>query len=162
MLQRKINRGTLPPLFDRIVDDKNEWVGNQLLNTQQLQESIVYELSLILNTRCTVRKVVYEDHIQTIPLFGFPEFFGLGDLSDFDGVNSQEWPTIALFIETAIQAAEPRLKDIRVQIESYSPVEQSLSITVSAFIVEHNLLKEIHFPLELQQLKRGATKTIAA
>lgn len=149
MLQRKINRGTLPPLFDRIVDDKNGGIGNQFLNARQLQESIVNELSLILNTRSTVRKAIYQDHIQTIPLFGFPDFFGLGDLSNFDGANSQEWPTAALSVELAIQAAEPRLKDIRVKIDKFSSVEQKLYLSVSAFIEDSQLLKEIHFPLEL-------------
>lgn len=165
MLQRKINRGTPPPLFDRIIDDKNEWIGHQLLNAHQLRESIVSELSIILNTRCTVRKVIYQDHIQTIPLFGCPDFFGLGDLSNFDGANSQEWPVAALFIETAIQMAEPRLKDIRVKIEKFSAIEQKLFISVSAFIEDSQLLKEIHFPLELQHnpqsSRRGGHKAAA-
>jgi type VI secretion system lysozyme-like protein len=161
MLQRKINRGVSPPLFDRIVDEKNVEQGGQLLNAQQLQDSIVYELSVILNTRCTLRKVIYQDHIQTIPLFGFPDFFGLGDFSNFDGDNPGEWPTAALFIETAIQAAEPRLKDIRVRVESYSRIEEMLFVTISAFIEDSHLLKEIHFPLALQhrpQSPQGQTK----
>lgn len=165
MLQKKINRGTPPPLFERIVDEKNEWMGNQFLNAQQLQESIVDELSLILNTRCTVRKAIYQDHIQTIPLFGYPDFFGLSDFSHFDGTNSQEWPMAALCIETAIQAAEPRLKDIRVKIDKFSASEQKLFISVSAFIEGFQLLKEIHFPLELhhepQSSHRGGQKTAA-
>ncbi|MBA3813699.1 MAG: type VI secretion system baseplate subunit TssE [Alphaproteobacteria bacterium] len=165
MLQRKINRGVSPPLFDRIVDDKNEWLGNQLLDAQQLKDSIVEELSIILNTRCTVRKVIYQDHIQTIPMFGFPDFFGLEDLSNFDGSNPGEWPAAALSIETAIQAAEPRLRDIRVRVESYSHVEQTLFIQVSAFIEESHLLQEIHFPLALQHRPqsshRGEHKAVA-
>jgi len=149
MLQKKINRGVPAPLFDRIIDDKNEWQGNQLLNAQQLQESIVDELSTFLNTRSTVRQVTYKDHIQTIPLFGFPDFFGLNDLNTFDGANPGDWPTAALFIETTIQAAEPRLSDVRVMVENYNSVEQILYIKVSAFIKEFQELKEIHFPLAL-------------
>ena len=150
MLQRKINRGVLAPLFDRIVDDKDGAIESQFLNAHELQESIVDELSLILNTRCTVRKAIYRDHIQTIPLFGFPDFFGLGDFSNFDGANAEEWPMAALSIQTAIEAAEPRLRDVRVKVEKFSPVDQRLSVSVSAFIEESKLLKEIHFPLELQ------------
>jgi predicted component of type VI protein secretion system len=71
-------------------------------------------------------------------------------LSDFDGANTQEWATAALFIETAIQAAEPRLKDIRVKVENYNAIEQILSLTVSAFINHLDVYQEIHFPLELQ------------
>ena len=88
--------------------------------------------------------------MQLIPLFGFPDFFGLGDLSNFDGANPSEWPVAALFIETAIQAAEPRLKDIRVRIDHFSLCDQTLFVTVSGIIEESHLLKEIHFPLELQ------------
>jgi len=162
MKQNKIIRGTLPPLFDRIVVDKSGVdQGNKLLNEQELKESIIQELSLILNTRCTVRKVIYEDHMQTIPFFGFPDFFGLGDLSYFDGANSQEWPKTARFIETAIQAAEPRLRNIHVDIESFDPIDQALSIAVSAFIEESHLLKEIHFPLVLHQRTPSSQKSAA-
>lgn len=149
MLHRKINRGTPPPLFERIVNEKGQRSGT-LLDAQQLQDSIIAELSTILSTRCTVRKVIYQDHIQTIPFFGFPDFFGLSDLSQFDGSNPQEWPMIALSLQTTIQAAEPRLKHIQVKLEHYNPVEQVLSIRVSAVLETPYLLKEIHFPLEVQ------------
>jgi type VI secretion system lysozyme-like protein len=165
MLQKKINRGVPPPLFDRIVDDRNEWQGNQLLNSQQLQESIVDELSTILNTRSTVHQVIYKDHIQTIPFFGFPDFFGLNDLSNFDGENPEDWPTAALLIETAILSAEPRLSDVRAMIESYNAVDQILHLKVSAFIKELHTLKEIHFPLALhrrpQHTRKKENKAVA-
>jgi len=151
MKQNKINRGTLAPLFDRIVDDKGSvGIAYQLLNTEELKESIIREVSIILNTRCTVRKVIYEDHLETIPLFGLPDFFGLGDFSYLEGDNPQEWPTAARFIETAIRAAEPRLQNIFVKVEAYDNVDQALSVTVIASIKESKLVKEIHFPLILQ------------
>ncbi|MBI2707937.1 MAG: type VI secretion system baseplate subunit TssE [Proteobacteria bacterium] len=150
MKQTKINRGTLPPLFDRIVDDTmGLGVGSQLLNADELKASIVNELSLVLNTRCTVRKVIYEDHLESIPLFGLPDFFGMGDFSYFDGSNSQDWPKAARFIETAIQAAEPRLENVRVSVDGYDPVNQVLSTTVWASVKKSPLLKDIHFPLAI-------------
>jgi type VI secretion system lysozyme-like protein len=150
MLQRKINRGVLAPLFHRIMDEKEGAVGVQFLNPEQLQESIVEDLSLILNTRCTVRKVVYKDHIQTLSLFGFPDFFGLGDFSHFDAADAGEWPTIALYLQTAIQAAEPRLREVYVKIDTFNAVDQKLCVSVTALLEEGKLLKEIHFPLEIQ------------
>lgn len=161
MKQTKIRRGALPPLFDRIVEDKNGVMGNQLLSAQELQDSIIREVSLVLNTRCTVRKVIYEDHIETIPLFGLPDFFGLGDLSYFDGANAQEWPRGARLIETAIQAAEPRLGNIAVTIEKYDALTEALSLMVSASVKETQLLKEIHFPLILQHAGPPAQKAAA-
>ncbi len=159
MKRNKVTRGLLPPLFDRIVDDKSDTgIGRKLLDTDGLKESIIHELSVILNTRCTVRKVIYEDHIETIPLFGLPDFFGLGDFSYFDGSNSQDWPKAARFIETAIQAAEPRLQNIYVKIESFDSFRQALSLMVSAIVKESNLLKEIHFPLTLHQRKASSQK----
>jgi type VI secretion system lysozyme-like protein len=150
MKQNKINKGTLAPLFDRIVDDKSGvGIPYQLLNAQELKESIIREVSIILNTRCTVRKVIYEDHLENIPLFGLPDFFGLGDFSFLEGDNPQEWPAIALFIETAIKAAEPRLKDIFVKVENYDSVNQTLFVMVQASLKESKLVKEIHFPLTL-------------
>lgn len=151
MKQRKIMRGNLPPLFDRIVDDKNDvGFGSQLLDTKGLQESIIRELSIVLSTRCTVRKVIYDDHIDTIPFFGLPDFFGLGDFSYFDGSNTQHWPQIARVIETAIQAAEPRLQDIYVQVERFDTLNQNVSVSVSAMMKKGTLVKETHFPLNFR------------
>jgi len=148
--KKKINKGTLPPLFDRIVVDKSDpETAGALLDARQLKESIVSELALVLNTRCTVRKVIYLDHIESIPLFGLPDFFGLGDLSSFDGTNLEAWPQIARFIETAIGSAEPRLKDIRVAIDRFDPLDQALAISVVASLKESPLMKDIHFPLTL-------------
>lgn len=162
MKQNKIIRGILPPLFDRIVDDKSGAdLGGKLLNDQELKESIIQELSLILNTRCTVRKVIYEDHIEMIPVFGFPDFFGLGDFSYFDGANAQEWPKAARFIETAIEAAEPRLRNIYVKVEKFESVDQKLFVSVSASMEENHLLKEIHFPLVLHQHTSSSQKVAA-
>lgn len=149
-MPKKINRGTPAPLFDRIVDDKTGLNNpSHLLDEDELRSSIIQELSLVLNTRCTVRKVIYEDHMETIPLFGLPDFFGLADFSQFDGNNSQDWPMAARLIETAIQAAEPRLKNISVSVDGYDNVNQLLSVTVYASVKGNSLLKDIHFPLLL-------------
>ncbi len=163
MRQTKINRGTLPPLFDRIIDDTlGLSLGSQLLNADELKTSIVNELSLALNTRCTVRKVIYEDHLESIPLFGLPDFFGLGDFSYFDGSNSQDWPKAARLIETAIQAAEPRLENIQVSVDGYDPVSQVLSTSVSASVKKSPLLKDIHFPLAISHQPPSSFQKSAA
>lgn len=162
MKRNKIIRGTLPPLFDRIVTDRTgEGIETHLLNAQQLKDSIIQEVSTILNTRCTVRKVIYKDHMVTIPLFGMPDFFGLGDFSYFDASNSQDWSLAASYLESAIRAAEPRLKNIVVAIDNYDSVNQTLFVTVSADLKDNKLLKEIHFPLSLTQLKPSTRQAAA-
>ncbi|MBY0501926.1 MAG: type VI secretion system baseplate subunit TssE [Alphaproteobacteria bacterium] len=162
MKQQKINRGTHPPLFDRIVNDpKSENFGDQLFNADELKASIINELSIILNTRCTVRKVIYEDHLEEIPFFGSLDFFGLGDFSYFDGSNLQEWPKIARFIETAIRSAEPRLTHIHVHVESYDNISLTLHVNVQASVKERQWLKEIRFPLVLHNIQSTAKKTAA-
>lgn len=162
MEKNKIQRGVLPPLFDRIIQQKIDLiVGEQLLDAKGLQESIIKELSLILNTRCTVRKVVYDNHIDEIPLFGLPDFFGLEDFSNFDPSDQQTWLKTARLIATAIQAAEPRLKNIHVKIEGYNSSLQSLEVTVSALLKETKLLKEIHFSLGLLRKLQGAGQVAA-
>ncbi|MBX9785714.1 MAG: type VI secretion system baseplate subunit TssE [Alphaproteobacteria bacterium] len=162
MKKNKIQRGVLPPLFDRIIQRKmDQAVGEPLLDAKGLQESIIKELSLMLNTRCTVRKVIYDNHIDEIPLFGLPDFFGLEDFSDFDPSNQQTWPKTARIISSAIQAAEPRLQNIHVKIKGYNTSLQSLEIAVSAMIKEAKLLKEIHFPLELLRNLPGVGQAAA-
>ncbi|MBY0293359.1 MAG: type VI secretion system baseplate subunit TssE [Alphaproteobacteria bacterium] len=151
MKPNKIMRGSVPPLFNRIVDDaSNIGIESKLLSEKELQESIIYELSILLNTRCTLRKGIYESHIETIPFFGFPDFFGLGGFSYFNGSNTQTWLKISRFVETAIQMAEPRLQNIHVKVESYDPITQTLSVAVTADIVHVTLFKSIHFSLQLK------------
>lgn len=160
--KNKIQRGVLPPLFDRIIQQKIDLVvGEQLLDAKGLQESIIKELSLILNTRCTVRKVVYDNHIDEIPLFGLPDFFGLEDFSNFDPTNQQTWSKTARVITTAIQAAEPRLQNIYVKIKGYDSSLQTLEVTVSALLKETKLLKEIHFSLGLLRSLQGSGQAAA-
>lgn len=162
MEKNKIQRGVLPPLFDRIIQQRiDQVVGKQLLDAKELQESIIKELTLMLNTRCTVRKVIYDNHIDEIPLFGLPDFFGLEDFSNFDPSNQQTWPKTARIVTTAIQAAEPRLQNIHVKIKGYNTSLQSLEIAVSALLKERKLLKEIHFSLELFRNSQGSGQAAA-
>ncbi len=149
-MQNKIKRGALPPLFDRIIDPKlGMTLEPTLLDAEGVRESIIRELSLILNTRCTVRSVLYDAQIDTVALFGMPDFFGLGDLSEFDGSNEAEWTRIARHVEVAIQAAEPRLDNVRVAIEAYDPTRQVLETIVYASVKNVPSLQKIHFPLTL-------------
>jgi type VI secretion system protein ImpF len=159
MKQKHASRGVLPPLFDRIIDDPmGMQIPKQFLPPEDLRASIISELSLILNTRCTVRKVIYEDHLENIPLFGLPDFFGLADYSGVEGANSQEWPKMARFIETTIQAAEPRLENVRVSVEKYDSFTQTLSIMVYASVKQTPELKDIHFPLTLTHKSTGPSE----
>jgi len=142
--------GALPPLFDRIVGHPMGMASAQpLLDAEGLRQSIVHELSLMLNTRCTVRRVIYENHLETIPLFGLPNFLGLADFSYFDASNEEDWSKIARFVETAIQAAEPRIDDVHVKVASYDPSSQSVTVDVHAVLKKGYPLKDIHFPLTL-------------
>lgn len=158
-----MNRGTLAPLFDRIIDDRMETSrGSQLLTANELKASIVHEISVILNTRCTVRRIIYEDHIETIPLFGLPDFFGLEDWSDLGAGSTQDWAKAARFLETAIQAAEPRLTNIRVTVEAYDPLTQTLSTRVYGSVKENHEIKEFNFPLTLSHKSSDVSKKKSA
>lgn len=162
MKKNKIQRGVMPPLFERIIQHKAEKSFERvLLDEKGLKESIIRELGLILNTRSTVRKVYYEEHLEEIPIFGMPDFFGLEDFSDFDASNRQQWPKIALLVATTIRAAEPRLQNIHVIVDKYDAATQSLSVSVTASLVHAKLLKDIHFPLTFQQSSKGAKENAA-
>lgn len=162
MKQNRIVKGTLPPLFDRIITDRTgQGLESKLLSAQELKESIIREVSTVLNTRCTVRKAIYKDHIDNIPLFGMPDFFGLDDFSYFDASNSDDWPEASRYIATAILAAEPRLKNVKVTVDIYDPVNQALTVTVSGSLKDDKLFKDIHFPLTLLSLSPARNKTAA-
>lgn len=143
-------KGDLAPLFDRIIDDPMGIATPKLfLTPADLKLSIVNNIALVLNTRCTVKKVYYEDSMEALALFGFPDFFGLGDFSYFNASDTAEWPEIARFIELAIQVAEPRVEEIHVVVEAYDSSTQTLVTAVSATVKHSEEVKNIHFPLTL-------------
>ena len=130
--------GIKPPLFDRLIDDYPEETidsGHQYLLTHTtLIESLQRELSYILNTRLTSHNKDYDELIQDPLNFGLPSLFGLQDFNSFDGSNTAQWGHIAQLCQQAIHHFEPRLSEVKVNVNRFNKTNQSLEIEISRMI----------------------------
>src|SRR5437762_726666 len=104
--------GAPVPLFDRLIDDDPDTLHEQptkrYYNRFELIQSIEREVARILNTRATVKRAEYDDFSEDRLNFGLPEMFGLGDFSQYDATNQEDWARIADLCEQAIMRYEPR------------------------------------------------------
>ncbi|MEB3702130.1 Type VI secretion system baseplate subunit TssE [Candidatus Bealeia paramacronuclearis] len=156
-------RGATAPLFDRIKAPGFSGDSTQvLLNSHELSQSVMTELKIMLNTRCTVRRSLYESHIDDVLIYGMPDLLGFPDFSYFDAANAQEWGRVASLLEITIQAIEPRFQNVKVDIQAFDAKTQELHINVSGLIKSGPLTQDIRFPLALSKNDSHPYKSKAA
>ena len=146
--------GSKKLLFNLLVDEDPEeaWedVSKSYLTRAEVMESIIGEISKILNTRLTAKNADYEN-LKDDPLnFGIPSLFGFTDFHSFDSTSPNQWWRISKLCENAITAFETRLTNVRVTIEGLDPHRQALNITIKGYIFLYKIREEVRFPLALE------------
>lgn len=149
-------KGALAPLFDRLTDldprgDK-EVTPYYKLDFENLKESIMAEVSLILNTRPTAKRQAEEEPEDRISDYALPIFFGLGDFSWFEAGSDFYLHQIARRVEGAIRYYEPRLKNPRARV---SKVDQSIlgvRVDIAGDIVIDDVKERLNFPIAVENL----------
>lgn len=147
--------GVKPPLFDRIKERDDGGNYHELLDENGLRESLQQELSIMMDSRVSVRKVRYEDHIFSIPVYGAPDFMGLVDFSYFDAQNNSQWKDIQKYLKTAIEAIEPRLTRVVVRILQYDPEYQELYVEVHGQTNLGSSTQDVVFPMALNSSRQS-------
>ncbi len=150
LAEPKTIRGAPAPLFDRLIDDDPETISEhpvkKYYNRFEVIQSIEREVDRILNTRATVKRSEYDDFSEDPLNFGLPEMFGLGDFSQFDATNMQQWPRIIELCEQAILRYEPRIKNVTATVAGFDKKTQSLSMTIHADFAMKEFQGELTFP----------------
>lgn len=139
--------GTRPLLFDRLIDDdlNTSFETSEFLSEQEVKDSIILEISRLLNTR-TSEKL---DVMVTNPAHGIPPTYGLKDFGSFDATNTQDWPLIKRLITESIDYFEPRLKNINVEVLSFEDKTQQLIIQINGKLHLQKLEGEVTFPVAI-------------
>lgn len=142
--------GAPVPLFDRLIDNDLETVVEQppkrYYNRFELIQSIEQEVERILNTRATVKRAEYDEFLEDELNFGLPEMFGLGDFSQYDAANEEDWYRIAELCEQAIMRYESRIKNVTAIVTAFDAKTQSLSMTIHADFAMKEFQGELTFP----------------
>jgi type VI secretion system lysozyme-like protein len=144
-------KGAPIPLFERLIDEEVgetfEIPPRRFYNRFELIQSIEREVYRILNTRSTARRDDYGYLDLDQENFGLPQMFGMADFSQFDGANTGHWPKIAKICELAIERYEPRLKNVRLSIQSFDRQDQCLIANVEADLDIPHFQGEVTFPM---------------
>ncbi|MEG0343741.1 MAG: type VI secretion system baseplate subunit TssE [Acinetobacter sp.] len=124
-------------LFDRLIveDDKG-------LSIHELRESIARDLEDLLNTRIAKLDLDIDEYAlakQSIVQFGIIDFVGLST------ANPTDRQTICQSIEQSIVSHEPRLKQIKVEMQLDELNVGSLSLSIQALFNIHPLYEPVIF-----------------
>jgi type VI secretion system protein ImpF len=124
-VDRNIDDGFLPSVFDRLIDPESAGRAAQRGYTErQLADAVRRDLEELLNTRRpSYEQLAIEDYPQvrkSIIGYGLPDFASLRGLSD------ENRSDIARQIAEAIETFEPRLTDVEVQIKDTNKLREEL------------------------------------
>jgi type VI secretion system protein ImpF len=155
-LQKTAKKAGAPaPLFDRLCDfdlqNSVESPSFNALDFEQLKESILNELVLILNTRHSAKRRAEKDQ-SGISDYILPQFFGLSDFSWFD-INSELGQSqMAQEIEETIAHFEPRLKNVHVVITEIDKRTLALHAVISGDVILNQQKERVSLPITLEGL----------
>uniref|UniRef100_Q47E18 IraD/Gp25-like domain-containing protein n=1 Tax=Dechloromonas aromatica (strain RCB) TaxID=159087 RepID=Q47E18_DECAR len=140
-------KGFEPSLFDKLFDDQPVGAARRRLSLEQLKDSVARDLEALLNTR-----VVLDDGFETTYPLTMRSVAGFG-LSDFAGLslaNVHDRRRICASIESAIAAHEPRLREVRVDLELHRKTVNALYFSINAVLVVRPAQEPVSFDALLQ------------
>jgi len=149
----KKNAVSTMPFFYRLIDenpdDLNDTSFDLGLPLETLKRSIAQEISLILNTRLTVRQRDYNELADSSLNFGLPSLFGMRDFQSLELGGRASWLKISKICQNAIANFEPRLKNVRVKVDGFNRNKQSMKVIVTGEIIYGSIKEQARFPLNI-------------
>jgi type VI secretion system lysozyme-like protein len=124
------------------------------LSREGLKESVRRELQTLLNTRSALPAVVYLARELTVIDYGIP------DLSDFSAAHPEDRARLAAVVRRAVEAFEPRLVEVRVEVAGYDARDCSLALDLQATLVVDDWRLPVSFPT-LLGIKRAEARVLA-
>ncbi len=149
-------KGAKAPLFDRL-RESTTWTHEKIdvpieLDRDQVFDSVIHEISLLLNTRSSVTAEDYVTLKTDTRDSGWMQLYGLPDFSFFDAENKVSWAKGNKLIENAIRLFEPRLRNPCARIKEFNRQSQDLVVQLSGDLVLSNQIEHVDFPMHLTQL----------
>jgi type VI secretion system protein ImpF len=136
------------PLFDRLVDEdpatRHEAVPLRTLDRDELRASVARELSRILGTRCPVSGDVALSRTRTVLDYGLPDL-ELGGRATVP----EERRRLARLIQKTIEAYEPRLRSVEVEVIRREEPAARLYVSLSATLVTDEVREPLSFEMPL-------------
>lgn len=163
MISKIKNHETFPgakaPLFDRLMNPTgpmasldNDIKSMEILDLNGLKKSIVREITLLLETRPTAKRLAEKDNLNGASDYILPTFYGLPDFSWFDTSDKASLHQITLRLKDLIQHYEPRLFNPRVIYQGLDRSNLGVHLTIEGDVQWENMRYPLHFPISLRNL----------
>lgn len=137
-----MNKGFEPSFFDKLFDDQPVGAARRRLSLEQLKDSVARDLEALLNTRMAMD----EELAESFPLVARSVAgFGLADFAGLSLANVYHRRKICSSIESAIAAHEPRLRDVRVDLELHRKTVNALYFSINAVLVVRPAQEPVSF-----------------
>ena len=152
----KPKKGHKLPFFDRLIDDSpdtpTEHPKKILLNRAQVLESIVNEVSRLLNTRLSATAKIYSFYRNQDYGLGLPWMYGVPDFTSMDPANKTQWVRISELFENAINYFEPRLQKVKVSLYLFDGQSQRLYVSIRGQVVMQDFQQPVAFGVEINNI----------
>ena len=141
-------------LLDRLIDEdpdnSRESVQYRLLNVRQVKASVVRDLENLLNSRrdITVLPAEFHELENSVVTYGLKDF--TGENTDSQKVRQ----TIRKDVERTIARFEPRLKNVKVDLETGDKKERNLSFRISAMLVVDPIREPVTFDTFFDSIRK--------
>ena len=135
-------------LFDRLIDwqpeSSIEKKPLRSANKRELYESVLKELTRLLNTRRPYTEEDGQNWDRSVIDYGVPDFSAFSP-SD---INDQE--KLASNIKETLEIYETRLRDIRIHIEEHPKKIRALKIRIEGILTFESIREPVSFPLIIE------------
>lgn len=139
--------GFEPSLFDKLFEELPGAVARRRHSLAQLIDGVARDLEALLNTRIVVDDVLHKDWpLAARSVIGF----GLADFAGLNLVSVHDRRRICSAIEAAINAYEPRLKEVRVELEPEHKTVNALLFSIHAMLIVSLAEERVAFDATLQ------------
>lgn len=145
------------PLFDRLVDRdrflERELVQTRTLDRRGVRESVRRELEQLFNTRCPIPAHRLGSRPRTVIDYGIPDF------STFSARDLNDRARLAIILRKAVEDYEPRLANVKVDIDAIVGDDFRLNGAIHADLVIDGVPEPVLFTTSLQ-IKEGTVSIV--
>lgn len=140
-------KGIKPGLLDRLMDERPDAGRGMPLTSEQLKDSVARDLEALLNTRLAFDPAI---------LNGYPEarasmlHYGLQDFAGYCLTSSVDRAAVCTSIQDAIEAHEPRLREVTATLDAAPGSVNRLSFIIHARLALPDSSEPVNFNAVLQ------------
>lgn len=153
MAARRVLHTVRASLIDRLVDEtprsNREARPLRTLSRAKLRESVLRDLSWLLNTRTPLPGKEYDRRDLTVIDYGIPDF------GYYSPANVDDQALLERRIRRAIECFEPRLTQVRVEVSPVMKNEKTLTVVIQAHLRVDTVMEPVSF-LTIFHSKYGA------